>query len=369
MRLSFTSEQRDLQGEFERVFFAEATPERARIAAEGADGWDRILWAELSALGWLGVAVDEAQGGVGQGPLALCLVAESFGRRLAAIPFAGAILGFADAIGAIGDMQLMADLLPGVVAGEVIGALVPPTAWGAPLSIHAHRATGHLPALPDGRATNRLLTLLGSGEDAMLAIIDVTEAQSIPVDSLDRINPATALRIEEAPVRTVATGPQAAALWDVLLDRHAVLLAFVQIGVAQTALETACEHVRQRFAFGRPLGSFQAVKHGLSDVLAAIELARSNAWLAAASLEEGSNLTAAAAAARVSASDAARLAARALVHYLGGLGATAESDAHLLYRKAQAFGAVLGPSAFWRERFLADALARSGQAAPLDHAA
>nr|WP_255461013.1 acyl-CoA dehydrogenase family protein [Novosphingobium sp. ERN07] len=155
-----------------------------------------------------------------------------------------------------------------------------------------------------------------------------------------------------------------------MIDRHAIYLAFMQVGGASAALRAACDYVGQRYAFGRALGSFQGIKHGLADVYAAVEVARSNAWYAAACLDIGNyKLTLAAAAARVSATEAFRRAARANIHYQGGLGVTQEADAHLYYRRAQALGMTIGNPAVWRERFLQASLALRNAATPLDRAA
>jgi alkylation response protein AidB-like acyl-CoA dehydrogenase len=198
-------------------------------------------------------------------------------------------------------------------------------------------------------------------------VIDLARADRSARDSLDIINPAGALRLNDCAAIVAAQGDHAARLWARIMDRAAILLAFAQVGGADAALRAACAHVTQRFAFGRPLGSFQAIKHGLADVLAAIEIARSNAWYAAATLVEddrggdGAALAEAAAAARISATDAHRQAARAYVHYLGGVGVTEESDGHLHYRKAQALGMKLGSPALWRERLMQALLARRPQ--------
>ena len=357
MRLSFSSDHQGLREEFEHVFAAEATSARARAGASSPEGWDRALWRQLAELGWLGVTASEAHGGLGQDPLALCLIAEAFGQRLAAIPFLGAALGFADALLTIGDRSLSDALAPGVVAGEVIGALAIPEHFTA-LDIDDGHASGACPALMDAAATTHILTLAGAGSDAQLILLDVTAAHRERIDSLDRVNLAWAVTFDRAPSRTLARGETASDPWRTLRARYATFMSFVQIGAASAALDMARDHVIQRYAFGRPLGSFQAVKHELADVLAAIEIARSNAWFAAAALNEGgSALAQAGAAARVSATDAHRLAARANVHLHGGLGVTAESDAHLHYRRAQALGLVIGPSSVWRERLIAELVA------------
>ncbi|MET0987727.1 MAG: acyl-CoA dehydrogenase family protein [Steroidobacteraceae bacterium] len=353
MRLSFPSELYEIRDGFQRMFVAEAVPERARAVAAGEVGWDVELWRKLGELGWLGVCVEERFGGMAQDPLVQCLLAEVFGSRLAAIPFASHVLGWADAIGIVGDATLSEEFLPGAVAGEIIGGIVPAAAWTT-LEIKGNQADGGIAALTDGAALTHVLTVQGEGSATQVILLDVARSRRERMDSLDRINQAWSLQFKDAPARIVAEGASAAGLWERIVARHAIYLSFVQIGGAVAALEAACAHVNQRYAFGRPLGSFQGIKHALADALAAIEIGRSNAWFAAASLRErGDALTEAAAAARVSATAAYRQAARAYVHYLGGIGVTAESDSHLFYRRAQALGTVIGSPSVWREKLIA----------------
>ncbi|MET0987479.1 MAG: acyl-CoA dehydrogenase family protein, partial [Steroidobacteraceae bacterium] len=144
-----------------------------------------------------------------------------------------------------------------------------------------------------------------------------------------------------------------------VLDRAAVVVAFEQLGTADAALEMARTYALTRQAFGRPIGSFQAVKHKLADVYIGNELARSNAYYAAWALQSrASVLPLAAATARVSASEALERAARGLIQVHGGIGVTWEHDCHLYYRRAQHLSVVLGGLNEWQHR-LVDELSRA----------
>ena len=138
-----------------------------------------------------------------------------------------------------------------------------------------------------------------------------------------------------------------------VLDRAAVLFAFEQIGGAEAALDDARAYALERYAFGRPIGSFQALKHKLADVYVANELARSNAYYAAWALAtDAPDLPAAAAAARVAASDAFWRAARDNLHVHGGMGFTWQADCHLYYRRAKLLSGVVGSPMHWRNRLI-----------------
>jgi acyl-CoA dehydrogenase len=140
-----------------------------------------------------------------------------------------------------------------------------------------------------------------------------------------------------------------------LLDGAAVLMAFEQIGGAAVTLAMATDYAKQRFAFGRPIGSFQAIKHKLADVYIAGELARSNAYYGAWALSRGAaELPLAAAAARVSATDAFWLAAKENVQTHGGMGFTWAADCHLFYRRAKLCALALGSNGWWKDRLVGE---------------
>jgi len=138
-----------------------------------------------------------------------------------------------------------------------------------------------------------------------------------------------------------------------LMDRAAVLIAFEQVGGAQAALDMAREYALGRFAFGRPIASFQAIKHKLVDMYVATELARSNAYYAAWALSTGApELPVAAAAARVSATEAFWLSAKENIQTHGGMGFTWEFDCHLYYRRAKLLALALGSVRHWKHELI-----------------
>ncbi len=145
-----------------------------------------------------------------------------------------------------------------------------------------------------------------------------------------------------------------------LLDRAAVLIAFEQIGGAQACLDMARDYALERYAFGRPIGSFQAIKHKLADVYIATELARSNAYYGAWALAtEAAELPLAAAAARVAATEAFHLASKENIQTHGGMGFTWETDCHLYYRRSKHLALTLGSAPWWQDRVIAELEARN----------
>ncbi len=159
--------------------------------------------------------------------------------------------------------------------------------------------------------------------------------------------------MDNAPAEPLETGEAGWAEVQRLLDRAAVLTAFEQVGGAQASLEMAKEYALSRFAFGRPIAGFQALKHRMADMYIAIELARSNAYYGAWALaNDGPELPVAAAAARVSATHAFYFAAKENIQIHGGMGFTWEFDCHLYYRRAKLLALALGGQRVWKDKLV-----------------
>ena len=173
------------------------------------------------------------------------------------------------------------------------------------------------------------------------------------VSSIDPSRPLASLRFDGAPGERLGAAGEGASLVARTLDRAAALMAFEQLGSATRALEITREFVMGRYAFGRPIASFQAVKHRLADLWCEIELARSNCFWAAWALEnDESELQLAACSARLAATRALELAASEMVQLHGGVGYTWEYDCHLFYRRAKLLSLVLGSPAAWKDRLI-----------------
>src|SRR4029450_7527189 len=168
---------------------------------------------------------------------------------------------------------------------------------------------------------------------------------------------------ERAAADPRARGGQGWPLAERLLGRAAVLVAFEQLGGAQASLEMAREYTLGRFAFGRQIASFQAIKHKLADMYVALELARSTAYSGAWALsKDAPELPVAAAAARVAASEAYFHAAKENIQAHGGMGFTWEFDCHLHYRRAKLLGLMLGSTARWKDKLISRIEARADAA-------
>ena len=328
----------------------------ARRALEQDNGFDAALWRKVAELGWLGAATPEEYGGIDLGDEGLCVIAEEVGRSLAAIPFASSVYLASQAVLQFGDAAQKHRWLPRLANGSLIGCFALAEGLGAP----SEEALATI--WRDGRLHGSKRPVVDGGI-AGLAVVAVRyglcvlelEAPGVTRTRLATIDPsrdAAQLVSDGAAAERMpgATGWSAVMR---LLDRAAVLFAFEQIGGAQACLEMARDYALQRRAFGRQIGSFQAIKHKLADCYIAIELARSNAYYGAYALQaDAADLTEAAAAARVSATQAFNLASAENIQTHGGMGFTWEADCHLYYRRARHLALVIGAAPFWKDRLV-----------------
>jgi alkylation response protein AidB-like acyl-CoA dehydrogenase len=215
------------------------------------------------------------------------------------------------------------------------------------------RLTGAKVPVADGDVADFAIVLAAEGAGrAGLFLVDlkgpgVTRAS---VATVDPTRSHARLSLDAAPAEPLGAPGQGWPLTERLLDRAAVLVAFEQLGGAQAALEMAREYALGRFAFGRQIASFQAIKHKLADMYVGVELARSNAYYGAWALtKDAPELPVAAAAARVAASEAYYQAAKENIQIHGGMGFTWEFDCHLHYRRAKLTGLMLGSARRWKD--------------------
>ena len=359
MNFDFSEQLQEVRAQAQAFLRAQATGS-ARRALELGSGFDAALWQETAALGWLGAAVPEEYGGIGLGEEGLCVLAEEVGRSLAAIPFASSAYLASQAVLLFGDAGQKSRWLPGLADGSTIGCFALAEGLGAPTA-DATRATlvggalhGRKMPVVDGGIADLAIVVARDGDTVGLSLTDLSSQglSRTRVQTIDPSRDAAALTFDNAPAEWLPGGRSWPAVTR-LLDRAAVLFAFEQLGGAQASLQMARDYALQRRAFGRQIGSFQAIKHKLADVYIAIELARSNAYYGAYALQSGApDLTEAASAARVAATHAFQLASQENVQTHGGMGFTWEADCHLFYRRAKHLALVIGAAPFWRDRLI-----------------
>ena len=362
MQLDFSEEQKELGASVRRFFEKECPSSVVREVMSGEAPFPAGLWAKLGEQGFLAAAIPEQYGGVGAGYLELCIVARECGRALAPVPTVSSIYLAAEFLLAAGSEAQRTQWLPRLASGVAIGTLALGEGPGeaSPANIRASVAGGRLSgskvAVLDGAAAE-LGIVMARGEDGAPALFlaDLTGSgvNRTPVNVIDQSRKAARIDFDGAPVEPLGQAGQGFAILDAVRDRAAVLVAFEQIGGAEAALDMACGYARDRYAFGRQIGSFQAIKHMLADCYVAIELARSNCYYGAWALSAGSDrLAAAAAHARVASTIAFQQTSANTVQTHGGMGFTWEFDCHLYYRRSNALALLLGGQSFWEDRLV-----------------
>jgi len=194
--------------------------------------------------------------------------------------------------------------------------------------------------------------VLARGEQGPeLVIVSLADVHREVVETVDPSIAAATLEFSETPCEILSAEGNVA--YQTLVNRAAVLLAFEQIGGAEQALNMAVAYAKERFAFGRPIGSFQALKHMMADMYVALKLAESNAYYAAWALQnDAEDLALAAATARVSATQAFQLCARDNIQVHGGMGFTWAFDCHLFYRRANYLSVAIGGNKTWEDHLI-----------------
>src|SRR5690606_20728560 len=320
----------------------ESSPERVRKVLDNPDvAYDEALWKAVAEQGWLGAAIPEEHGGLGLGHIELCAIAEELGRALAPIPFASTVYFFAEAVALAGSAEQKARYLPKVASGELIGCLATSEAPGpvraatVKAAVSGGKLSGVKLPVADGDIAGAAIVLAKENGEPGLFIVDLNAAGVTrePLKTLDPTRDAARLVFQDAPAERLGASGEGLELMRQVFDRAAVLIAFEQTGGADRCLEMARDYALQRYAFGRQIGSYQAIKHKLADMFIKNELARSSAYYGAWALNaDAPELPTAAAAARIAASDAYWYAAKESIQVHGGIGFTWEVDCHLYYR-------------------------------------
>jgi len=365
VNFDYTDEQKALKDEARRFLAAVSPLTVVRAALENpAAGYDAALWRRIAGQGWCGAAIPERHGGLGIGYVELCALAEELGRALAPVPFASSVYQFAECLLAGGSDAQQADLLPKIAGGTAIGTLAIAegpgvlTAERLAVRVVGGRISGEKLPVADGIAATHAIVLARdeAGTGLYLVDLDGGGVRREAVSTLDPTRAEARLCFDNAPAEQVGAAGEGMALLGKVQDRAAILVAFEQVGGADRCLEMARDYALERYAFGRPIGSYQAIKHKLADIFVRNEVARANAYYGAWALStDAPELPLAAAAARVAASAAYWQAAKENIQTHGGIGFTWEADCHFFYRRARHLSLVLGAPRDWKRR-LADRL-------------
>ncbi len=363
MIFTFTDEQNQLAATLRRFLQDKSSSSEVRRLMQTEQGYDPQTWAQLAGqLGLPGLVIPEKYGGSGAGPVELAIVCEEMGRALLCAPyFATAVLATAALLDS-GDQAAAEEFLPAIADGTAIATLAvceDDGAWTTErLQTRARPARdgyvldGRKSFVLDGHTADLLLVVAqAEGGPSLFAVPGGADGLARrPLETLDMTRKQAVLTLDAVPARLVGAEGSAADVVERTLRLAAVALAAEQVGGAQRCLDMSVEYAKIRMQFGRPIGSFQAIKHMCADLLLEVESARSAAYYAAWAAEEQSDeLPLVSSLAKAFCSEAYFRAAADNIQIHGGIGFTWEHDAHLYYRRAKSAELMLGTPGEHRE--------------------
>ncbi|HPZ93483.1 MAG TPA: acyl-CoA dehydrogenase family protein [Mycobacterium sp.] len=379
---AFTTEQQALRSAVRKFCEAHFGEEAARRVMESDPRYDPQVWRRLgSELGVLGMSVPEDDGGVGGSLVDQAVAVEEFGATLACGPLFGTVYLAIPALAAAPVGPARDDLLAALIEGDRTAAFAVVDRGGAfdpaAVTVQAQSQgtdedgpvtlTGTVPRVVDaGTADELLVAATGSAGLGLYAVrADAPGVQRNPLVTMDLTRPQATVTLADAPGRLLAGPDSAERVITRALQVGAALLAVEQVGAAQHLLDLSVDYAKSRLQFGRQIGSFQAVKHKLADMLVDLEHARSAAYYAVWALADGSDDPALVTSiAQATASTAFSRIAADTIQVHGGIGFTWEHQAHLYFKRAATDAALLGSAEQHRDRVaelvLDTAVAQSG---------
>jgi len=363
VNFAFSEEQEELRRTV-RAFLEQKSPSaEVRRLMETDEGYDPAVWEQMgSQLGLQGLAIPEEYGGSGYSYVELIVVLEEMGRALLAAPYFSTVALAANAILHSGDDAAKKELLPGIASGETIATLAMTEDNGrwdadgitatATKSGDGYTIDGHKMFVLDGHTANLIIVAAKTGDNVSLFTVagDADGLTRTALATMDQTRKQARLEFSGTPAKLLGSEGEGWPVLSRVLDLAAVALAAEQVGGAQKCLDMSVEYAKVRVQFGRPIGSFQAIKHKCADMLLEVESAKSAAYYAGwAAAELNDELPTVASLAKAYCSDAYFHAAAENIQIHGGIGFTWEHDAHLYFKRAKSSQLLLGDPTYHRE--------------------
>jgi alkylation response protein AidB-like acyl-CoA dehydrogenase len=363
LNFGFSEEQEELRAAVRRFFEDKSPMAEVRRLMETTEGYDPAVWSQMAKqLGLQALTIPEELGGAGFGYVELVVVLEEMGRALLPAPYFSTVALATNALLHSGDDSAKADYLPGIASGDTIATLAltePSGRWdldGIELEAvekdGAWSLTGTKSFVLDGHTASLVLVAARTSSGVSLFAVegDAPGLERTALATMDQTRKQAKLEFSSTPGRLVGSEGGAGAVLSKTLDLAAVALAAEQVGGAQRVLEMSVEYAKTRIQFGRPIGSFQAIKHKCADMLLEVESAKSAAYYAGwAAAEDNDELPVTACLAKAYCSEAYFHAAAENIQIHGGIGFTWEHDAHLYFKRAKSSELILGDPAYHRE--------------------
>ena len=363
MNFAFSDEQEELRAAVRR-FLAEKSPEtEVRRLMDTTEGYDPAVWSQMAdQLGLQSLTIPEEFGGSGFTYVELLVVLEEMGAALLCAPFFSSVALAANALLTSGDDESKKAYLPGIALGETIATLAITEDNGrwdfGGIELAAAKKgdgwtlNGHKMYVIDGHTANLMVAAARTPAGVTLFAVqdDAPGLTRTPLPTMDQTRKQARLEFSDAPAALIGTDGGAEAGLSKTLDLAAVALAAEQVGGAQHVLDASVEYAKTRIQFGRPIGSFQAIKHKCADMLLEVESAKSAAYYAGwAAAEDSDELPVVASLAKSYCSEAYFHAAAENIQIHGGIGFTWEHPAHLYFKRAKSSALLLGDPSYHRE--------------------
>lgn len=360
MDLEFTELQLELRDTARSVLASACPPSLVRGVYEGTDGAGE-LWATMASLDWPGLGLPEAVGGLGLGLIEVGILVEELGRVCAPGPFLPTVTQFCAAVRASGSAFGLAEVAAGRLTGTLAvaehgrweSAAVTTTAEPVGAGWRLEGTKSHVIA---GAEVDELAVVARADEGIGLFAVPAAAARVSPTATLDPTMPLASVElcgveVDDERVLVAPGDPHAPGAVALALDEATIAMTLSTVATCRWILEATVDYAKQRHQFGRPIGSFQAVKHRLADCLLAVERAGALAWFAALTIaEDDPRRPLAVAMAKAAAGDCTQLLARDGLQLHGGIGFTWEHDLHFALKRAVTGDLLFGGSSSHRSR-------------------
>jgi len=364
MNFAFTEEQEELRSTIRAFLEAKSSEADVREQMETDNGYDEAVWSQMAEqMGLQGLHIPEEYGGSGFGYVELGIVLEEMGRALLCAPFFSSVVLAANTLILSDDEDAKQKYLPGIAMGETIATVAftePSGKWDeAGITMEAsgsdgsYTLSGEKSFVLDGHTANLIIVAAKTGAGTSLFAVD-GDAEGLTrtaLSTMDQTRKQAKLEFSNTPATLIGSEGSGWSVLEQMLDLAAVGLAAEQVGGAQCVLDMAVEYAKVRVQFGRPIGSFQAIKHKCADMLLEVESAKSAAyygmWCAS---EMNDELPSTASLAKAYCSEAYFHAAAENIQIHGGIGFTWEHPAHLYFKRAKSSELLFGDPTYHREQ-------------------
>lgn len=365
MNFEFDDDQNLIKDQARGFLNDNCPPAVVRRVLDGDELFAQDLWQQIVEMGWTATAIPEEFGGLGLSYLDLVVIAEELGRACAPVPFGSSVFLATEALLVAGSQAQKEEWLPKFAAGEVIGSFAYSEGGGeaSAASMQAKvtdgKISGSKAVVADAEISQVMIVAAqdgSQGEKGISLYIVPTDQAGVSCEHVSTLDPATNhanVTFDGANAERLGRQGQGWQLLESILDRAAILFAWEQLGCAETCLIQAKEYALGRYAFGRSIASYQAIKHKLADMYVKNTLARSNAYYGAWALNtNSSDLPLAAATARVGSTQALYYAAKENIQTHGGMGFTWEFDCQFYYRRSKVLAVNIGSEGTWQQKLI-----------------